>query len=829
MGLIENVSKAVKQFFEPPAAMNAPQAQINEINGQKEVRYMPPVSTDDGQYPQLRGLPTQPFGTAGTQKFGGFFSEEYLPTLQGRNAIMIFDQMFRSNPEVYSSVMRTISKLKSAKYYIKPASKDDAAKRRAEVLNYCVFKSPNKVWQDILNDIYSFIPYSFSVMEPTFRQEDHPKYGNLWCVNSYGFRSQKTIWQWYTVDEDVHSIRQISWGDDFKYVNMPGKAVMEIEGKDGKIKKVPWNELLVFTHMRIGNNLEGIGPLRAMYGSALRMDQYHITNALGIENNARGMSLVGVDSAIIGTEMDQQIDELMIKSTMGNVPYRKYIKDKMDMKYEKTDYQSDAVVKSINLEGELINKVAGTEGADIGLHGEGARAAKQTSSSDHDESIKNYAMYVCEKFQNIIKYLEIANFGEQEEYCEMEVEGIDAKPNLERAQALSTLVLCGAVTVTPEFQAFVAEEFDLPLTGEGLDKQGPDKETPQDAAGGQGGQVVDPKQVMTGMKQEDSEHGQDIQEALDAAAQGKKVNKNDVIQKIAQKHISKDPKAYAMKEFVPRRTLTEYERKVDFAEIDRKFKDIDAEYLKLCRLNLKSILEQYKKELKYALDHAKTQADKYKAIYNIELKKSGKFTDDLTKFLVATVQDARKQAKSELKKTKAFAESGELPSGVFGWVKVKGKVAVDTQMQDLYKVVTLQAINRLDNGRDNDETVFDTATIGDEFIDNDSKLGSGILTDEAINEGRWSMFQEYKDQIRGFQFSALLEDTCNLCIDLDGDTFEIGDPDSVNLTPPLHPNCHCILIPITMDEEAPDEWTGLESDPDLIEKHKILHEEKHHV
>ena len=91
------------------------------------------------------------------------------------------------------------------------------------------------------------------------------------------------------------------------------------------------------------------------------------------------------------------------------------------------------------------------------------------------------------------------------------------------------------------------------------------------------------------------------------------------------------------------------------------------------------------------------------------------------------------------------------------------------------------------------------------------------------------MFQDYKTEIQGFEFSAMLENSCDLCAELDSLTFSIDDADSVEYTPPLHPNCQCIIIPIMADEATPDEWDGLDTgaeqfSPDELSKLKSLKE-----
>lgn len=72
---------------------------------------------------------------------------------------------------------------------------------------------------------------------------------------------------------------------------------------------------------------------------------------------------------------------------------------------------------------------------------------------------------------------------------------------------------------------------------------------------------------------------------------------------------------------------------------------------------------------------------------------------------------------------------------------------------------------------------------------------------EAVNMGREEGFDDIKNDIGGFQWSAILDDrTCRLCESLDGTYFEPGDPALAELKPPIHPNCRCMLVAVLKEE-----------------------------
>jgi SPP1 gp7 family putative phage head morphogenesis protein len=824
MGLIENIGNLFrgKKLSEGPGTLpgmsagSQPQimntaTSINTAVNQVQPTYLPPLPTTDGQFPRYDGPPVEGYGVTGWQKFGGFSAEEYLAILQGRNGVQIFDEMFRSDSQVYTATMRTFNKIKNAHFYVKAPDKTPEAKKRAEKLNYCLFKAPIKVWQDNLNDILSHLIYAFSVLEPSFRQEENRKYGNIWCVNSYGWRNPKTIWQWYTFKDTLQSIRQISWGDDFRYVNIPGQAYCTISRPDGTKETVPWSELIVFTHLRFGNNMEGISPLRPMYRPFLIKDKMHKINIVGAENNARGLRVYSVADAFLGTDKDKQLDKINEKATKSNIPMVKISKDSMDFKFFETKYDSNALQQSIRMLDADISKVTQTESSELGQSAHGSRSMGQTKESGHDESCKPVADYICQKLNPLVKFLEICNEGEQDEYCELAVEGIDAKPTLEDAQKLQVLISAGVVDPNdPEIREYVAEHFDLPIIDRGDDKGEAEPDLPP---------IVPP------------------QGAAPAPAQGQpKKEQTQRPQKPPKpKQAHEHTHGRRLSEFVPRRTLTQWESKINFAEINNDFNNLDAKYVSEIRNSVKNFLiPKYKMALLAALRGSR---NKHKDIQSVEFGKKSKVKEIITGLLMDSVTLGRTQAKNELNNKMAsggavkFAERGDMPAGVYGWVKANAEYATDTLYGDLTKKAETTALTSLDNGRSDDEVAHDVTETLDDFIDSDVSLGGGIAVNKAYNEGRWSAFEEASENIQGFQYSAILDaSTCDLCAELDGNTFEIDDVDSDEYNPPQHANCRCIIIPITTNEAAPDEWNGLDEavdesdDPAALNKMKTLSE-----
>jgi hypothetical protein len=755
------------------------------------------ATTKGGPKANIKDIFMRRYSVTGTQRFGGYPWEEYLTKLQGRNGILKYDEMFRSDPQVFTAVMRGNNKIKAAKFYVAPPEKDkkDPKKiERASQIQYALFEGTDKIWLENLNDILTYRRFGFAAFEPVWENIEHPEFGLMTTLKSYGWINPKTIWQIFVVNDQPYSVRQISYGDDYRYIDVPATAYIEQKDSKGKIRQIPWPQVLFFTNLREGNNFEGISSLRPMFKPYLVKEASEQINALGIENNARGITNVTIDTEKIGSVEDEDVEKAIEEAVLANVPYRKWPKG-YEAKYERTDYQATAVLDTMRFQDASISKVTQTDQMEMGLTSQtGSRSAHSSKEESEEVSLKNDAQYICDKLNLVIKMFEYYNWGEMTGDYKVKYIGVDIKPNLEDAQKIGVLTQWGYISpANPVQRAYVCEHFGVPGGAEIEDAEedeteGKDK-MPKTAP------AVKPLQPPTGNNNIEP-----------------KPNDNET-------QLSEKKGKFW-------RELTKYEKKINLAEIDKKFDDLGDEYNLIAKKWLKAMRDKFKEDLTRELKSATTERQKHSAIVDMDLSYKSDYTKDIKSFMIQACVAGRKQAKQEVNSKIQLAEIpkvDELPAGVYGWVIAKTKWVVKNQTDKLNNTMTGAAQNALTKGKSDDQVVYAGISAGDDFINNENNLGGNYIPVMSVNEGRYSMFMEYKNELQGFQYSAILdESTCSLCEELDGKTLSIDDP-NVDETPPLHPQCRCILIPITKDEEAP-EWTGIKADQKLVDRFQTLAE-----
>lgn len=78
-----------------------------------------------------------------------------------------------------------------------------------------------------------------------------------------------------------------------------------------------------------------------------------------------------------------------------------------------------------------------------------------------------------------------------------------------------------------------------------------------------------------------------------------------------------------------------------------------------------------------------------------------------------------------------------------------------------------------------------------------------ILLPTAFNMGRGITLDKYSEDIFSYRYTAILDSAvCDYCAKLDGSIYQKTDPSYALLNPPNHYGCRCWWTPITIDEQA---------------------------
>jgi hypothetical protein len=80
---------------------------------------------DDASQTKQVSIHVEETGTSGTEIYAGYYSEEYLNNLRGKEAADLWDKMRRSDARIKMVLSAVKNPIKGAQWSVEPGSKDD--------------------------------------------------------------------------------------------------------------------------------------------------------------------------------------------------------------------------------------------------------------------------------------------------------------------------------------------------------------------------------------------------------------------------------------------------------------------------------------------------------------------------------------------------------------------------------------------------------------------------------------------------------------------------------------------------------------------------------
>lgn len=271
---------------------------------------------------------------------------------------------------------------------------------------------------------------------------------------------------------------------------------------------------------------------------------------------------------------------------------------------------------------------------------------------------------------------------------------------------------------------------------------------------------------------------------------------------------------------VRRRTLTVYEQRTDFAEIEQvqnlTVNRFTPKLIETIRASVDDIIGQIEK---YDL----TNPNNIKDIERIKVKYVGDLKSIYLELLETGLTDGVKSARTDIKTRKAdkLAEVVDIrpvtPKQTLELLKVKAYTIAGSDQSYLTKVVKNTLINTVKTGatlKDTIETIqremegYYTRGIPIEDVEalTGARLETTVRTiqNDAYNLGRKEYFEDpaLKGYVEAYQYSAIMDDRVrpnHAC--MDGRIYAVTSDVWNTFTPPNGYNCRCLLVPVTIDDE----------------------------
>jgi len=727
----------------------------------------------------LKGKAKRPIGSAGTSLASGYMQEEHIASLQGTQKSILYDEMRRTSDTVGTMERALKNPARQATYKVEPGLKGDKlSEEQAQFFNWLFFDGEvmQKSFTGYVTDFLTILNHGFYIGAPTIEAVEHPKLGWKWGLTDIDFRSQKTIERW-NIDKKTGKLKSV-------YQNCTGTD-FDFQGN------IPVEDLEILSLDMEGKNWEGKSIYRNSIGLYKAIKLIDKISIAGFERSALGIPHIKMSRDYETNEIEKAALIAAVKGLQAHKTCYILTYDDINIDMLKIDFDAEKADKMIDKRSTRMLMTILADFLMLGHTNSGSWAMHNGKKSMFLMSLIYYINIYVSMLDRLMKRITIMNWGTMEYYPYFSVTGVKEESLKAEAEVAGLLVEKGIISKGQSLEDFFRQRANYPeMTEEEKEAKEAGKEAIKNMINKPAGDDDktnkvddDDKQTVTDDNKKDA---------------GKEANTpEDKRQKMAEE-----------KRFY--RPLTKYEEKADFTKIDNDFTVSIVDWNTNVKNGLAKIIEKHTIDMRNAL---KSGGNPYKVVESIEISSGVKdFQREVLENIKGMVKTGKRQAAKELDKKK-FADDVFGP-GIYTWIGITAKNFTKGKVNDLDKLMTGAAINKLNTlqgkkikDSDINFIVAASQTTALNYVNNENNLGGNLITEQAINGGRKDTYLQ-NDDVIGFQYSAILDDrTTEICQELDGRTREVDDFQSADSDPPNHFGCRSVLIPILASEGAP-EWTG---------------------
>lgn len=516
---------------------------------------------------------------------------------------------------------------------------------------------------------------------------------------------------------------------------------------------IPAEKLMVFVHRREGDNYRGTSILRQAYKHWFFRDKYYKIDAVATERAGIGIPKIKLPDGF--TDDDYENAKKVGENLRGHEKAYVIYKDgwEVEMMDMKSGTNKSAKEMLEHHTREILKSVL-VQFIDLGSSNTGSYALAKDQSKLFLIALDAIGKQIEDVVNQEIKKLVDYNWN-VEDYPKLTHSDLGIKDVEELSNAIQKLSLAGVITSDPHLEDYMRKVLKLP-------------EKPEELRAEQKEQLEqNPKEEKPPAEEEPPEE-----------------NKPEV--KASEKYL---------------RELTKAERRVKFSEIEA-FMDIKEQNLVK---EMTNILLSEKSSLLKTFRKAIENKD-YNTLQQISLSLTGKLSETFRKHMKELFEFGKMKSSYEIGKPVP-----QTPKEINERIKEEAAfLAAYNQDKLLEELKNISAVCIMENV-DPEESMKRITGKFDTFLNSNVPASASLVTSGELNNGRKFTFEKYKNDLYGYQWSAILDyRTCNYCQSMDGSVIGVNDKAFNEFRPgEVHFNCRCIWVGITKEEVEPPPFTGV--------------------
>ncbi len=387
------------------------------------------------------------FGRSGTQVYTGYFeTDEVVDWNDTLTRARIVNKMRREFVACQTALNILKAPILSTGWDIVGGDEE-----QRDFIKKQLFDLSQRTWQELLQEILTYLEFGFSVFEIVLKVNDDGKIG----LADLAPRIQESI-EKFQMSNGNAGISQQLYGDI-----VPNKA------QAGYVD-IPLQKLVIFTNNKEGDDLIGTSVLRSARMHTVMIDRMYRVQGISAERFGVGIPVVKYPAA--GGDKEKATAEELGKYIKANQQTFIATKDDwtVDILTPNGNPLSGMIENSIAHHNRQILLTCMAHALDTGSKGVGSLALSKTQQFDRLSFAEQKAVYVANQLNKyVVQKLIDLNWGKQEEYPKLVFEPLGAEDTNQLATTFKSLFDMGILdTTNPEHINYVRNIFSLPVLSE---------------------------------------------------------------------------------------------------------------------------------------------------------------------------------------------------------------------------------------------------------------------------------------------------------------------------------------------------------------------------
>lgn len=390
-------------------------------------------------------------GDSGTQRFSGYFAEEYSQEWLDARRCTNVETMRRSDGTVKQLLLALKTPLLAVTPTVEVDSDDPIDLKARDLCEKSIFGMA-RTWKEFFREALTSLDFGFSVFELIYVKRDDGIY-----LSDLAARIQKSILNWQ-LDDGRRGIVQLIFTDEV------GLKQLKFE--------IPMNKLLVFTNEKEGDDLTGQSVLRPAWKHFYIKDNLYKISAISCERYGVGVPVITTPESGGGGEKDMA--EEIGRNLRANeksfitLPSPGW---KVEILTPSGNPQQGQIEQLIQHHDRQILAAGLAAFLNLGAGSTGSFALSQDQSSFFLTHIEDKARYYEEQItKQVFERLTQINFGKRDKYPYLKFPKLGDVDLSAYSTTIKTLNDAGLLKTSPKFTQFIHTTFKLPeITDEELE------------------------------------------------------------------------------------------------------------------------------------------------------------------------------------------------------------------------------------------------------------------------------------------------------------------------------------------------------------------------